>query len=122
MPGLFHGTSLERPVTCERCEKPLEQCRCPRTAGVDGKPGAVRPPKDQPARVRRERRRGKWVTVVTGLDPHATDLSAMLKAFRTSLGTGGTVADGELELQGDHRETVLARLIEMGYPAKSAGG
>lgn len=117
MAGLFHGTSLERPVTCERCEKTLDECRCPRSAD-----GAVLPPKDQPARVRREKRRGKVVTVISGLDPVATDLQALLKAFRTALGAGGTIADGELELQGDHRDRILAELRAMGYPAKAAGG
>jgi len=62
MPGLFAGTPLERPVTCEVCEQPLAQCACPRDES-----GAVLLPKDQPAHVGREKRRkGKTVTVITG--------------------------------------------------------
>lgn len=117
MSGLFAGTPLERPVTCERCEKPLAQCTCPR--GGDGR---VLLPKDQPARVRREKRRGKSVTVIAGLDPTATDLAALAKQLRSSLGAGGTVSDGEIELQGDHRDKVVERLKALGYPAKPAGG
>lgn len=117
MSGLFAGTSLERPVTCERCEQPLAQCACPRNRA-----GKVVLPKDQPARVRRESRRGKTVTVVTGLDPDATDLGAMLASFKTTLGAGGTVAEGAIEVQGDHRDRLVKALIEMGYPAKAAGG
>lgn len=117
MSGLFAGTSLERPVTCERCGKALLACTCPR--GSDGK---VLLPKDQPARVRREKRRGKLVTVISGLDPKATDLHALLKSLKTTLGAGGTVADGEVEVQGDHRDKVIAVLVRMGYPAKGAGG
>lgn len=117
MGGLFAGTSLERPVTCERCERVLAQCECPR--GADG---AIKLPKDQPARVRREQRRGKMVTVITGLDPAATDLPAMLKRMKTRLGSGGTVSDGVIELQGDHRDRIVAELIKLGYPAKPAGG
>lgn len=118
MPGLFAGTSLERPVTCERCGKPLGECACPR--GTDGK---LSLPKDQPARVRREKRRGKAVTVVAGLDPAASSTPALLKELRTSLGCGGTLtSDGELELQGDHRDKVVALLVARGYPAKAAGG
>lgn len=117
MAGLFDGTSLQRPVTCERCGKALLACVCPR--GADGK---VLLPKDQPARVRREKRRGKDVTVIAGLDPKASDLAGLLKQLKTTLGAGGTVADGEIEVQGDHRDKVVAWLVKMGYPAKSAGG
>ena len=118
MPGLFDGTPLERPVTCELCEQPLDQCRCPRNAA-----GQVLLPKDQPARVSREKRRkGKIVTVISGLDPAASDLPGMLRALKTACGAGGTVADNRIELQGDHREHVLAYLREQGYPAKPAGG
>ncbi len=117
MSGLFAGTPLERPVTCERCEQPLDRCRCPRDAS-----GAILLPKDQPARVRREKRRGKFVTVITGLDPAASDLPAMLKDFRSSLGAGGAIANGAIELQGDHRDKVLETLRARGYPAKPAGG
>lgn len=79
-------------------------------------------PKDQPTRVRRERRRGKVVTVVGGLDPGSTDLSALLKGFKARHGAGGTVVADGFELQGDHREAVIEALRAMGYPAKAAGG
>ena len=115
--GLFDGTPLERPVTCERCAKPLAECACPRDAG-----GAIRLPKDQPARVLREKRRGKWTTVVTGLDPAASDLPAMLKGLKTAMGVGGTVRDDGFELQGDVRDRLVEHLKSLGYPAKPAGG
>jgi len=117
MSGLFAGTSLERPVTCERCGKVLDECVCPRDAA-----GAVCGPKDQSPRVRREKRRGKWCTVVAQLDADATDLKALLKALRTGLGTGGGITDGELILQGDHRDVIVKKLCEMGYKAKASGG
>jgi len=117
MSGLFHGTPLERPVTCEHCGKPLAECGCPR--GADG---SLRLPKDQPARVLRERRRGKWTTVVSGLDPAASDRAGLLKRFKSELGVGGTLRDDGLELQGDHRDRLVAALKALGYPAKPAGG
>jgi len=118
MPGLFDGTPLERPVTCEVCQRPLEECTCPR-----GESGEVLAPADQPARVRREKRRkGKTVTVIKGLDPYATDLKALCSRFQSECGAGGTVAGGQIEIQGDHRARVVAALKEMGYPAKVAGG
>lgn len=117
MPGLFDGTPLERPVTCERCEKPLEECACPRNVA-----GEITFPKAQPARVRREKRAGKIVSVITGLDPKATDLPTLLKQFRSAFGAGGTIKNGAIELQGDHRDALVERLKAMGYPAKAAGG
>jgi translation initiation factor 1 len=117
MSGLFDGTPLERPVTCERCAQPRAACRCPRNAA-----GEITLPADQPARVRREKRGGKLVTVVSGLDPVATDLAALVKELRAALGAGGTVKGDTVEIQGDHREALVARLRELGYPAKVAGG
>jgi translation initiation factor 1 len=117
MSSLFDGTPLERPVTCERCGAPLSACACPRNAA-----GEITLPANQEAPVRREKRGGKVVTVVTGLDPHATDLAALLQELRTALGAGGTVKGGVLELQGDHRDVVVERLRAGGYPARVAGG
>lgn len=119
MPGLFDGTPLERPVTCERCAAPLARCRCPRDAS-----GAILLPGDQPVRVQRERRSGgKSVTVVSGLDPVASDLPAILKLLRTAFGAGGTLGGGAtIELQGDHADRAVKFFLERGYPAKRSGG
>lgn len=112
--GLFDGTKLERLVTCSRCGQPLSACPCPRDAA-----GAIKLPKDQPARVLREKRRGKWTTVVTGLDPAATDLPGLLKQYQTILGLGGTLRPDGFELQSDCRERLVAELKSLGYPAKA---
>ncbi len=121
MAGLFDGTPLERPVTCEHCGKAMDACGCPRDAD-----GALLLPRDQQARVRREKRRGKYVTVVTGLDSTATDLVGLAKELRSTLGAGGSVTgkggEAQVEIQGDHRDRVVAMLKERGYPAKAAGG
>lgn len=115
MGGLFDGTPLERAVTCEVCGVSLGACACPRDAD-----GSLRLARDQSPRVRREKRRGKWATVVAGL--HADDAKTLLKDLKVKLGTGGGVTEGELIFQGDHREKVVAMLLEMGYRAKAAGG
>lgn len=117
MSGLFAGTSLEQPVTCEVCRKPVADCACPRDAS-----GKVCRPKDQDARVRREKRRGKWVTVVYQLDPSATDLKALAKTFKAKCSAGGSATADGVEVQGDHRDKIVDLLKSMGYPAKAAGG
>jgi translation initiation factor 1 len=117
MPGLFAGTPLEQPVTCEACRRPLADCGCPRDAA-----GKVCRPADQPARVRREKRRGKWVTVVAGLDPAASDLPALLQQAKRTCSAGGTVTADGFEVQGDHRDPLVKHLADLGYPAKPAGG
>lgn len=115
--GLFDGTPLEQAVTCEQCGQTLDACACPR--GADG---SVVLPRDQQVRVHREKRRGKWTTVINGLDPVATDLKGLAKELRSSLGAGGTVTDETIEVQGDHRDTVVALLKDRGYAVKAAGG
>jgi translation initiation factor 1 len=118
MSGLFDGTSLERPVTCAACAKPLAQCTCPRDAA-----GEIVLPRHQPARVGREKRRhGKTVTIITGLDPVASDLEAILGRLKAACAAGGTISQDRIEIQGDHRERALAILRELGYPAKLTGG
>ena len=117
MSGLFDGTSLERPVTCEACKEPLEACRCPRNAE-----GEILRPQDQPVRISREKRRGKVVTVITGLDPVANDLGALLASLKSTLAAGGAVRDGKVEVQGDHRKRVMAVLTEQGFRPKLSGG
>jgi translation initiation factor 1 len=71
-------------------------------------------------RVAREKRRNSALTVVHGLA--ATEVDAIAKELRRLCGTGGTAKNGIVELQGDHRERVLAYFAERGRRAKRAGG
>ncbi len=78
-------------------------------------------PLDGMVRVFREKggRGGKTVTVVRGLDG---DLAAVASDLKRHCGSGGAVKGGTIEIQGDHREKVVARLKSSGYRAKLAGG
>ena len=89
-------------------------------AGAAPPPSAAR----QVARIARDRKRraGKTVTVISGLQHDPATLAALLKTLKQRCGAGGTVKDGEIELQGDHRERVGAALIALGYQVKHIGG
>lgn len=82
------------------------------------------PPTAQTARVWRDskRRRGKTVTVVGGLRHDPATLAALLKHLKHECGAGGTLKDGELEIQGDHRQRIAASLAARGYRIKHVGG
>jgi translation initiation factor 1 len=70
----------------------------------------------------RKGRGGKSVSVIKQVMSPAAGKEALLKFLKTKLGTGGTIKDGDIEIQGDHRDTIVALLKELGYQAKRAGG
>ncbi|MGB3548794.1 MAG: translation initiation factor [Saprospiraceae bacterium] len=75
------------------------------------------PPAEQRLRVLldRKQRRGKEVTLVTGFTGTDDDLKDLGKTLKSKCGTGGAVKDGEIMVQGNHRDKVVDLLIEMGY-------
>lgn len=80
----------------------------------------------QPAAVRVGRetkgRAGKGVTVVTGLPLRGEPLAELASQLKKRCGSGGTVKDGVIEIQGDHRDVLVAELTRLGYSAKRSGG
>jgi translation initiation factor 1 len=78
----------------------------------------------QTARIARDRKRraGKTVTVISGLRHDPATLESLLKTLKTQCGAGGTLKDGELEIQGDHRERAATVLAGLGYKVKQVGG
>jgi translation initiation factor 1 len=81
------------------------------------------PPAQQKVTVRLDRkgRGGKSVTVIEGLRMPHEDRVALLKQLKAGLGTGGTVNEDSLEIQGDHRDALMAVLEKMGYRPKRSG-
>ena len=73
-------------------------------------------------RLERKGRGGKLVTVIDGLRVPRKKKEGLLRQLKTKLGTGGTLADATLEIQGDHCDPIIAALASMGYAAKRSGG
>lgn len=114
--SLVYSTDSGR--TCPLCRQARADCRC---AGLQ----AARPAGDGQVRVSRESkgRGGKTVTLVRGLLLPVAELETLGKQLRSHCGSGGTVKDGVVEVQGDHAGRVLAWLQAQAYPnAKRAGG
>ena len=78
------------------------------------------PPAAQRLRIRLEtkHRGGKTATVITGFIGTEEDLESLSKKLKSHCGTGGSVKDGEVIIQGDQRQKVLAWLLQLGYAAK----
>jgi translation initiation factor 1 len=114
--GLVYSTDTGR--MCPVCRQPIASCTCT-TSRAHATPRG-----DGIARIRRETggRGGKTVTVVTGLTLDEPALLALSRRLKAACGTGGTLRDGVLELQGDHRDAVSALLAKEGIRSKLAGG
>lgn len=113
--GLVYSTEGGR--MCPDCRQPQSQCHCAQQS-------AARVLGDGRVRVSRETqgRGGKAVTVVRGLPLDAAALAQLGKQLKAACGSGGTVKDGVIEVQGDHADKVLALLLAQGWAARRAGG
>jgi len=113
-PPVVYSTGIG--TLCPNCRRPVRECVCPK-----GAPGAARP---SAVRVGRETkgRAGKGVTVITGLPLSPDEMQALAGELKKRCGSGGTVRGGVIEIQGDHRDTLVAALIKLGWAAKKSGG
>jgi translation initiation factor 1 len=98
--------------------------RKPRAAKPSATANTTVIPDDGVVRIFRERggRGGKTVTVVRGLPSRGVDLVALTGELKRLCGAGGTLREGAIEVQGDHRERIAERLRGLGYQVKLAGG
>jgi translation initiation factor 1 len=82
------------------------------------------PPEQQTLRIQASKkgRGGKTVTIVTGFQHNESSLVALAKTLKAQCGTGGTVKDDTIEIQGDHKAKLLEVVTKLGYKAKISGG
>jgi len=105
--------STETGRACPRCGWPVAECRC--AASLD---------QPVPAKIvarlsiERAHRGGKTVTVVDGLPRNEPFLAAIASELKRACGSGGTVAEGRIEIQGDQREKIRDLLARRGWTVK----
>ena len=110
-----YSTNPDVVTRCRRCGS--APCRC------SSKVRSL-PPAQQVAHIRREKkgRRGKTVTVVDNLQLSSEDMKSLSKHLKQACGSGGTIKDANIEIQGDHRDKVAGELQALGYKTKFTGG
>lgn len=117
-PRVVYSTGQGR--LCPECGRPVAECRCrlsrPATASATRGDGIVRVGRETKGR------RGKGVSVITGLPLTGAALEDLATRLKKRCGSGGTVHDGTIEIQGDHRDVLVAELSKLGYAVKRSGG
>ena len=112
--GLVYSTDAGR--MCPTCRRPVAQCACAAAR-------RIAPAGDGIVRVSRETkgRGGKSVTLVKGLALDTPALTALAQQLKAACGSGGTVKDGVIEVQGEHRDRVIELLAAQGHTVKRVG-
>ena len=111
--GLVYSSEHGR--MCPVCGVPAAACRCQQKPVPKG---------DGVVRVGRETkgRKGGGVTIITGLSLPPEEIKALASQLKKQCGTGGTVKNGVIEIQGEHRDLLMTTLQQLGYKTKKAGG
>lgn len=105
-----------RGVVVRRDPARLERPAASRAASSGSAPARVRVGRETAGRA------GKGVSVISGLPLRATELEELAGRLKRLCGAGGSAKDGVIEIQGDHRDRLVAELRKLGYDAKRSGG
>ena len=112
--GLVYSTGQGR--MCPTCGKPVASCICRQQNTPSQTDGIVRVGRETKGR------KGKGVTVITGVPLHAQGIEDLARELKQLCGSGGTVKSGIIEIQGDHRDLLVDILKKRGWIVKRAGG
>lgn len=112
--SLVYSTDSGR--MCPGCRQPVAACSCGQASAPPAGDGVLRISREKAGRG------GKTVTVVRGALLDAAGLAALAKRLKAASGSGGTVKDGVIEIQGDHADRLVAWLAQDGFNVKRAGG
>ena len=112
--GIVYST--HHGAMCPTCRKPVAACACRAAPGMPAGDGIVRVGRETKGR------KGKGVTIITGVPLHGPALEALGSQLKKRCGSGGTVKDGTIEIQGDHRDLVVAELEKLAWKVKRTGG
>ncbi len=116
MSNLVYSTGQGR--MCPDCDRPRTDCVCRQKSNAKKQKG------DGVVRIGRQTkgRKGKGVTIVTGLPLSLNELKDLAKKCKQLCGSGGTVKDGAIEIQGEHRDRLVTFFEKEGYTVKRSGG
>jgi len=112
--NLVYSTGVGR--LCPQCLRAVTACVCKGSTKPKHGDGIVRVSRETKGRA------GKGVSLIAGLPIDAEQIEQLATKLKKRCGTGGTVKDGVIEIQGDHRDVLVAELIKLGFQAKKAGG
>ena len=105
-----------RDLLCPKCHQLKSTCTCQTEPSAPSKTTVVKVGRETKGR------RGKGMTIISDLPLNKDGLTELATKLKQRLGTGGTVKDRQIEIQGDHRDRIVAELEGMGYRVKRAGG
>jgi len=112
--GMVYSTETGR--VCPGCGHPVKQCCCSKEKKRQQGDGIVRISRQTKGR------KGSGVSLITGVPVAEKELKNLAKQLKSKCGSGGTVKNGVIEIQGDHREVLRDFLTRLGYEVKLAGG
>jgi len=112
--GLVYSTEFGK--ICPGCNKPIVKCICRKKQPISKSDGIVRLMRETKGR------KGKGVTLITGVPLDNEGLKKFAKSLKKKCGSGGSLKNGVIEIQGDHRDVLEKELGRLGYKVKRAGG
>ena len=107
--------STDSSKMCPSCGKQPAKCKC-KKKNIPKRDGKIRVERSVKGR------KGKGVSLIIGLPLESKPLKELAKKLKQKCGTGGTIKNGVVEIQGDHRDLLIEELDKYGYKAKKAGG